>query len=712
MGFSPSTTAPRRVAFSEKHSYHRIPSADSARLLFTHHEGIDRSSSSSTIERNRLWTQEEEPDLEKNHEYAKKKSRSFPCHNPDRRNFDSGGDSFGGRKNGDSSRRSSSWSSWESLHNRVKENIQNSWHLGFLWPDEEDGLEFLEQDRKSTCSEHDDDDENHDLIHSQQKQEQQQQQQQQHEEMDSLLQNSSTKFGGFASPNYGTWLSSTATDQQFNMRGGTPRFALGSLQADHSHTLEEHESSPSVFSNILDKTPGIMKHSQSAPSFVVADEEDDDNTTATQETNGTRTTPSDDDFDLRIHVPGRSGWDDTDKLPSSLQYPSSTRAFPSTPKSAKISALTPTKSMPAAMHRVKVVKKKNKCLHRCNTAPAMSAPATAAATAKNADDNNNNSDVVKRPHLSKSGSIVLQAGLGLMVYLAVGVLIYTWKRKEFSGLETVSYVDALYFCIVTMCTIGYGDITPTTTSAKLFACGFVLIGFGFIDALLSGMVNYVLDKQEHLLLSAVEGSHYQVARKYFMNPNHGNRIRIRMKVALAAGVPVLCIIVGTIVMMQMEKLSWIDALYCTTMSITTVGYGDHTFKSFTGRLFAAVWLLFSTLAVARCFLYLTEARVEKRHRAIAKWVLRRQFSVGDLIKADLDHDGCIRYLNPPFFPHTLLMNSVLFKLYASGWAAGGFYNFHKQLNLQFHPHANWIKIGISLAEGNMKNATCRVLVGY
>jgi hypothetical protein len=84
------------------------------------------------------------------------------------------------------------------------------------------------------------------------------------------------------------------------------------------------------------------------------------------------------------------------------------------------------------------------------------------------------------------------------------------------------------------------------------------------------------------------------------------------------------------------------------MSITTVGYGDHTFKSFKGRLFAAVWLLFSTLAVARCFLYLAEARVDKRHRAIAKWVLRRQFSVGDLIKADLDHDGSIRYNNNSF----------------------------------------------------------------
>ncbi|KAI5079761.1 hypothetical protein GOP47_0005766 [Adiantum capillus-veneris] len=270
-------------------------------------------------------------------------------------------------------------------------------------------------------------------------------------------------------------------------------------------------------------------------------------------------------------------------------------------------------------------------LHRARTAPAL----TGRIAGK---DNKPRSTrgLSALPTLS----VVSQAFIGLLLYLAVGVLIYSWKEDEFSGSTTHYIIDALYFCIVTMCTIGYGDITPTTPAAKLFSCAFVLVGFGFIDILLSGMVSYVLDKQETLLLSAVAAGHHETAENYLVDIKKG-RMRIRSKVTLAFGVVVMCIGVGTLVMHYLESLGWLDAFYLSCMSVTTVGYGDHAFTTMAGRVFASVWLLVSTLAVARSFLYLAEARIDKRHRLIAKLVLEKEMTIADLLAADLDNDGCV-----------------------------------------------------------------------
>lgn len=272
---------------------------------------------------------------------------------------------------------------------------------------------------------------------------------------------------------------------------------------------------------------------------------------------------------------------------------------------------------------------RRKNLHRSRTAPAMAAMSNVRGA-------------LKRPELDSVSSIVKQAVLGLLIYLSFGMGVYWFNRDHFAGNETNSVIDAFYFCIVTMCTIGYGDITPKSTIAKLFSCLFVLVGFGFIDILLSGMVTYVLDKQENFLLHAVDGSHHDIAKTYFVDVKKG-RMRIRMKVAIALGVVVLCIGVGAGVMHSVESMGWIDSFYLSVMSVTTVGYGDRAFKTLTGRLFAAIWLLVSTLAVARAFLYLAEARIDKRHRLIAKWVLQRDMTVHDLMAADIDNNGFVRF---------------------------------------------------------------------
>ncbi|KAJ6728338.1 TWO-PORE POTASSIUM CHANNEL 3 [Salix koriyanagi] len=268
-------------------------------------------------------------------------------------------------------------------------------------------------------------------------------------------------------------------------------------------------------------------------------------------------------------------------------------------------------------------------LHRSKTAPAMSVT------------NDFNQPVITKPKLG-SQPVIRQAFVFLVLYLSLGVLIYSLNRDKFEGIETHPVVDALYFCIVTMCTIGYGDITPNSTSTKLFSILFVLVGFGFIDILLSGMVGYVLDLQEsHLLRNVKRGAEKKSAGSYIIDVKKG-RMRIRMKVGFALGVVVLCIGVGAGAMHFVESLGWLDSLYLSVMSVTTVGYGDRAFNSLAGRVFASIWLLVSTLAVARAFLYFAEARVDKRQRMMAKWVLGQHMTASEFLAADIDNDGSVR----------------------------------------------------------------------
>ncbi len=67
--------------------------------------------------------------------------------------------------------------------------------------------------------------------------------------------------------------------------------------------------------------------------------------------------------------------------------------------------------------------------------------------------------------------------LYVLVTIISGSIIYHW-------LEEWSWLDSLYFVVITTTTIGYGDLAPTTSLSKLVTIYFAINGVAILLMLL------------------------------------------------------------------------------------------------------------------------------------------------------------------------------------------------------------------------------------
>mmetsp|Transcript_8893 Transcript_8893/g.29372 ORF Transcript_8893/g.29372 Transcript_8893/m.29372 type:complete len:415 (+) Transcript_8893:208-1452(+) len=157
------------------------------------------------------------------------------------------------------------------------------------------------------------------------------------------------------------------------------------------------------------------------------------------------------------------------------------------------------------------------------------------------------------------------AFLALLAVLTLSCLYFTLVSKW-------SFTNALYFSVVTLTTVGYGDVTPATDGEKGMALLLFFLGAGVLGSFIGDAFSNLLDEAKD------ESSR--------LDP----RKRLRRSLLLLSA----WTITGTVCFYALEDVTLTTAVYWSAASLTTVGYGDVVPTSDVSKLFASGFILGGT----------------------------------------------------------------------------------------------------------------------
>jgi TRAP-type C4-dicarboxylate transport system permease small subunit len=93
-------------------------------------------------------------------------------------------------------------------------------------------------------------------------------------------------------------------------------------------------------------------------------------------------------------------------------------------------------------------------------------------------------------------SLLQKTLLKLLGVISTVILLFIIGTIVYHELEGWSYVDSFYFTGVTLTSIGYGDLHPTTDISKVFTVIFGLSGVGIVLAVLTIIAQHYMQHEK------------------------------------------------------------------------------------------------------------------------------------------------------------------------------------------------------------------------
>jgi len=212
-----------------------------------------------------------------------------------------------------------------------------------------------------------------------------------------------------------------------------------------------------------------------------------------------------------------------------------------------------------------------------------------------------------------------------VAYVGIGTAVYHFVETKdcedaVGNVVTCrwSVVDAIYFCTVTMSTVGYGDFSPSTPGTKVFTIIWILVGIMFVFSAVATTVGQLIHPLGNKGRQLLENLFPQIPVDLngdgvvdFMKPRHWTIYYSKNLL------PLLLIVIAAQlacagVFLAFEDWSYGDAVYHCLVTATTVGYGDMSISTDGGKLWATFHIIISVSLLGDLIATLDELRDERR----------------------------------------------------------------------------------------------------
>jgi len=107
--------------------------------------------------------------------------------------------------------------------------------------------------------------------------------------------------------------------------------------------------------------------------------------------------------------------------------------------------------------------------------------------------------------------------LGSLLYGTAGAFVL---REEF--VNVTNFVDALYFAVVTASTVGYGDVTPISPTARLFALSYLVLGTASFAIALGTLLGPAIEARFQRALGAMSDSELTLLDDHLVVVGYGD----------------------------------------------------------------------------------------------------------------------------------------------------------------------------------------------